>query len=105
MQMYDLQFTAAHKTFADYAQSHPDDPLAPVSDAAAYLFAEFDRLHILQSEFFMHDSVFLTRQKPSPDPAVRQNFDRDLTLSQQIADRVLARQPENRNALFATSLR
>ena len=32
MQMYDLQFTAAHKTFADYAQVHPEDPRAPASD-------------------------------------------------------------------------
>ena len=31
LQMYDLQFTAAHKTFADYEQVFPDDPLAPVN--------------------------------------------------------------------------
>ena len=34
-QMYDLQFDAAHKTFADYQRVHPNDPMGPVSDAAA----------------------------------------------------------------------
>src|ERR1035438_10711623 len=43
-QMYDLQFAAAHRTFADWQNTHPDDPMGPASDAAAYLFAEFDRL-------------------------------------------------------------
>ncbi len=74
MQMYDLQFDTAHKTFAGYAQSHPNDPLAPASDAAAYLFAEFDRLHILQSEFFVHDDNFRHPKKLYSDPAVRQGF-------------------------------
>ena len=46
-QMYNLQFDAAHRTFGEWQRQHPADPLGPVSDAAAYLFAEFDRLHIL----------------------------------------------------------
>lgn len=47
-QMYNLEFDAARKTFADWMRQHPEDPLGPVSNAAAYLFSEFDRLHILQ---------------------------------------------------------
>ncbi len=104
-QMYNLQFEDAHRSFQDWARQHPDDPMAPVSDAAAYLFAEFDRLHILQSEFFLHDSAFLTRQKPAPDLSVKQNFDNDLARGQQLAERALAREPQDRNALFANSLR
>jgi len=50
--MYNLDFDGAHQTFAAWERSHPDDPLGPVSNAAAYLFAEFDRLHILESELF-----------------------------------------------------
>ena len=88
MQMYDLQFTAAHKTFADYAQAHPEDPLAPVSDAAAYLFAEFDRLKILQSEFFVHDENFRRPKKLNSDPAVRRAFDADLVKSDKLARRI-----------------
>jgi len=103
-EMYNLQFDEAHRSFRDWSSQHPDDPLGPVSDAAAWLFAEFDRLHILQSEFFLHDNSFLARQKPMPDPAVKQKFENALSKSQALAERTLAREPENRNALFATSL-
>ena len=104
MQMYDLQFTAAHKTFADYAQSHPNDPLAPASDAAAYLFAEFDRLHILQSEFFVHDDNFRHPKKLVSDPSVRRSFDAALAKADHIASGVLGSQPRDANALFSSIL-
>lgn len=102
LQMYDLQFTAAHKTFADYEQSHPNDPLGPASDAAAYLFAEFDRLHILQSEFFVHDDNFRHPKKLNSDPAVRRSFDADLAKASNLASGVLGSQPRDANALFAS---
>jgi hypothetical protein len=104
LQMYDLQFTAAHKTFGDYAQSHPNDPLAPASDAAAYLFAEFDRLHILQSEFFVHDDNFRHPKKLYSDPGVRKVFDASLAKADGIASGVLGSQPRDVNALFASIL-
>jgi hypothetical protein len=105
LQMYDLQFTAAHKTFADYAQMHPEDPVAPASDAAAYLFAEFDRLQILQSEFFVHDENFRGRPKKlNSDPAVRRAFDADLVKADKLATGVLGSMPRDSNALFASIL-
>ena len=104
MQMYDLQFTAAHKTFADYAQVHPEDPLAPASDAAAYLFAEFDRLKILQSEFFVHDENFRRPKKLNSDPAVRRAFDADLVKADKLAASVLGNMPRDTDALFASIL-
>src|SRR5580692_908501 len=70
-QMYDLQFDQAHASFRAWMEEHPDDPMGPASDAAALLFSEFDRLHILQSEFFLHDDSFLNRKKPEPDPNVK----------------------------------
>src|SRR5262249_22965264 len=54
-QMYTLHFDNAHRTLGEWKTLHPDDQRGPASDAAAYLFTEFDRLHILQSEFFTHD--------------------------------------------------
>ena len=103
-QMYNLEFDAAHRTFSQWQRVHPDDPLGPVSNAAAYLFAEFDRLHILQSEFFVHDSNFTRARKLSPDPAVRQAFDRELAESEQLENRILAQSPADKNALFAMLL-
>src|SRR5438270_5494782 len=69
-QMYNLDFEGAHRTLAEWQQTHPEDPMGPASDAAAFLYSEFDRLHILQSEFFASDSGFFHMHKPAPDPAV-----------------------------------
>jgi hypothetical protein len=104
-QMYDLRFDEAHKAIHEWNTAHPEDPLGPVSDAAAYLYSEFDRLHILQSEFFLNDENFLTRQKLTPDPTLKRRFEESLTRSQQLSDPILARTPLDRNALFAAVLR
>jgi hypothetical protein len=107
-QMYNLEFGAAHQSFHEWSRQHPADPLGPVSDAAAYLFSEFDRLHILQSEFFVHDDAFVAHvahQKLTPDPVLKQNFENALDQSGQLSDRALGSEPLNRNALFAALLR
>ncbi|MGD1155116.1 MAG: hypothetical protein ABSA41_04740 [Terriglobia bacterium] len=103
-QMYNLEFSDAHRTFQVYQQSQPDDPLGPTSDAAAYLFEEFNRLGVLQTELFVDDEKFKDRQKPAPDPELRENFRRAITKSQRLADEILKRSPKDRNALFATVL-
>ncbi len=99
--MYNLQFEEAHRVFQEWAQAHPADPLGPVSDAAAYLFAEFDRLHVLESELFTDDSKFESRAKLAPDPQAKQAFDRSLNAAQQIAEKILAGDGTNADALFA----
>ncbi|MBZ5671742.1 MAG: hypothetical protein LAO04_18695 [Acidobacteriia bacterium] len=103
-QMYNLEFSDAHATFRAYQQSHPGDPLGPTSDAAAYLFEEFNRLGVLQTELFVDDEKFRGRQRPAPDPVTRGNFNRALARSQQLADTILKRSTNDRNALFATVL-
>lgn len=103
-QMYDLKFDDAHKTFAQWERDHPDDPIGPVSNAAAYLFAEFDRLNILHSEFFTDNNMFHRRPKVTPDPAVRQAFDQELDKSAKLASEILERAPEQADALFAKIL-
>jgi hypothetical protein len=105
-QMYNLNFESAHRAFADWENMHPGDPIAAVSDAAAYLFAEFDRLHILQSEFFTDDDGFLRRQRSlTPDAVAKRHFEDALERARRLASAALARTPEDQNALFATLLR
>src|SRR5579864_8766289 len=99
-QMYNLDFNEAHKTFGAWEREHPNDPLGVVSNAAAYLFAEFDRLNILHSEFFVEDSLFRHRPKVIADPAVHKAFDAELAKSEQLADATLARSPRDPDALF-----
>lgn len=99
--MYNREFAEAHQSFQEWERQKPDDPLGPVSDGAAYLFSEFDRLHILQSEFFTHDRHFITDNKLSPDPDLKRNFLAALQASRALA----ARAPSgDSNALFASIL-
>lgn len=103
-QMYNLDFGGAHKTFQNWEQQHPNDPLGPVSNAAAYLFSEFDRLHILEVELFTNDEALKNRQKVSADPAVRADFDRELAKADQLANDLLSHSPNNQDALFTKAL-
>jgi hypothetical protein len=99
-QMYNLQFDDAHKTFVAFERDHPKDPMGTVSNAAAYLFAEFDRLNILHSEFFVEDSLFRHRPKVIADPAVRKAFDEEISKSLQLSDAILASSPRDTDAMF-----
>ena len=103
--MYNLQFEEAHKSFQDWEKLHPADALGPVSDAAAYLFSEFDRLHILESEFFVDDESFRSHRKLTPDAAIHKSFEQALAKTQQLADRELAQSPHDHDAIFANVLR
>lgn len=100
-QMYNLDFDGAHQTFAAWEATHPEDPMGPVSNAAAYLFAEFDRLHILESELFTDNAKFEKRQKLEPDARVQAAFENELKRSEQISNQILARSPGDHAATFA----
>jgi tetratricopeptide (TPR) repeat protein len=98
--MYNLEFARAHHSFAEWQGLHPDDPLGPASDAAAYLFSEFDRMHILQSEFFTHDQHFITDHKLAPDPVVKRKFEAALDAARKLSTRA----PSDPNSMFAVLL-
>src|SRR5215471_4637580 len=66
--LYNLDFGGAQQDFAAWQRMHPDDPMGPVSEAAGFLFSEFNRLGILEAQFFENDEAFLDRPKLKPDP-------------------------------------
>ncbi len=103
-QMYNLDFAGAHATFTAYQQAHPEDPMGHVSNAAAYLFSEFDRLHILEWDLFTDSHNFDKRSKLTPDPAVKTEFENELARSSELAHKILAQNPQDKNALFARVL-
>lgn len=102
--MYNLAFEQAHQEFTNWMQEHPEDPLGPAADAAAYLFDEFDRLGILDVELFSDDQRFEHRKRPSPDPAKREAFLSRLATADQIADSRLKASPQDADLLFAKTL-
>ncbi|MDQ2841292.1 MAG: hypothetical protein M3Y72_09690 [Acidobacteriota bacterium] len=104
--MYNLSFDGAHRHFEDWQQAHPKDPRGPVFDAAAYLFSEFDRLRILQSQFFLDDRNFSGKKTElTPDPEVKHNFELALAKSKALADTRLQASPHDEIALFSTVMR
>lgn len=102
--MYNLQFEKAHQAFAQWQHGHPEDPMGSVSDAAAFLFSEFDRLHILEMEFFVHDRNFDKQSRLEPDNAVKQKFETEINRAHTLAQTKLARDPHDSNAAFAEVL-
>lgn len=102
--LYSLEFNAANGIFTSWEQSHPDDPMGPTCDAAGLLFSEFHRLGILEAQFFEDDKQFANRPKLSPDPAIRTRFNAEIQKAQTISRNLLAKDPKNRDALFALTL-
>jgi hypothetical protein len=102
--LYDLDFGQAHRVFSSWEQEHPSDPMGPASDAAGLLFSEFDRLGVLESQFYDNDKAFAARKQLTADPAVRDRFNAALDQAERIAQSLLARNPKDRDALFAMTL-
>ena len=98
--LYNLDFPGAHTVFQKYMAAHPTDPLPVASDAAAYLFSEFDRLHIIDVELFADQDRFDHRSKPTPDPAIRSAFNDRVAVAGQLADAALKLNPNDTNALY-----
>lgn len=102
--LYNLSFEDAHRGFKSFEQSHRDDPRGPVFDAATYLFSEFDRLHILQSEFFLNDHNFVNRTRLPADPAIKTKFDNALEQEGKISEARLRKSANDPDALFADTM-
>jgi hypothetical protein len=102
--LYNLDFASAQKDFAAWQQLHPDDPVGPVSEAAGLLFSEFNRLGVLEAQFYEKDEAFDDRPKLIPDPALRKQFMAALGRAESLARVRLAQDPKDRDALFALTL-
>jgi hypothetical protein len=102
--MYDLKFEDAHHVFAGWMQAHPQDPLGPASDAAAFLFSEFERLQVLDLELFSDPDKYDARSRPPSNPEIRHNFDLRADQADKLADELLKRDPKNVAALYSKTL-
>ena len=68
------------------------------------LFSEFNRLGILESQFYADDHAFEARKRLTPDPAVRDRFNAALDRAESEAQARLARNARDPDALFAMTL-
>ena len=102
--MYNLDFAAAHNHFQQWMTAHPDDCLGSASDAAAYIFTEFDLLGVLDIELFADDNRFTSRKRPDIDPALRQGFQSRIAQSEHLADVAIQRNPNDANAYYCKAV-
>ena len=102
--LYNLDFAAAHAHFQEWMTAHPEDPLGPASDAAAYIFTEFDRLGVLDIELFADDNRFESRQRPAVDPVLKKGFTDRIAQAERLADAALQRNPKDANAFYCKAV-
>lgn len=102
--LYDLDFEHAHEAFAAWQKQFPDNPLGPACEAAALLFSEFNRLGVLEAQFYQDDKAFEGRQQFTPDAGVRDRFNAALDQAEKWALARLAKDGKNRDALFAMTM-
>ena len=102
--LYNLDFAGAQKNFSAWQTQHPDDPVGPVSEAAGLLFSEFNRLGVLESQFYTNDQTFAGRAKLTPDPGVKNQFQNAIQRAERLASARLTKDPGDRDALFAQTL-
>ncbi len=102
--LYNLDFAGAQKDFAVWQTQHPDDPMGPVSEAAGLLFSEFNRLGVLEAQFFENDDAFVDRPKLTADPEVHRKFQAAIDRAEKLAHARLEKNPKDRDGLFAMTL-
>jgi hypothetical protein len=103
-QLYNFNFPATYASLDRYIAAHPQEPLGYSIRASAYLFYELDRLGILESEFLISDKHIAEKKAVRPDPEVRARFLKAVDDAQSRAEKILAANPQDRQALFAMSI-
>jgi hypothetical protein len=72
--LYNLQFNDALAQFSLWQHQFPEDPVGPAAESAAYLFQEFDRLGVLELQFFTRSGSLGPQKKLEPDQKTRSRF-------------------------------
>jgi hypothetical protein len=102
--LYNLDFPGAQREFLSWEQENPDNPMGPVSEAAGVLFSEFNRLGVLEAQFYENDSAFADRKKYAPDVKQHELFEQHLTRAETLGKARLARDPKDHDALLGMTL-
>jgi tetratricopeptide (TPR) repeat protein len=99
--LYNYDFAGAHAILDEEMLRRPEDPLIYAVRGAAYLFGEFDRLKILELQFFADDDQVTDRKKLKPDPKAREQLFKVTGEARKRALTRLAVNPNDHEAMFA----
>jgi hypothetical protein len=102
--LYNFDFAGAHRLVDAHIAANPEDPLGHAVRASAILFQEFDRMHILEGEFFADDKRLADKKKIKADPVLKARLFKSIAEAQRLAQARLAKNPHDADALFTMSL-
>lgn len=102
--MYEQRFAEAQSIFTGWAAKNPEEPFGQVALAASYLFEEFDRHHVLSSEFFLNDKRFLKGIEGKPDQDRIRHFQDAIALTRRLAAARLKKNPHDADALLSLTM-
>lgn len=102
--LYELKFDAARSQFRAWQSAHPDDPLGASSEAASYLFEEFNRLGVLTSEFFLDDKKLLGETEGTPNLRYKAEFMDANRRAQDLARQRLKANQKDADALLVLTM-
>ena len=103
--LYNLDFAGAHATLDAYIGQHPEDPLPRAVRGSVYLFSGLDRLHVLETDFFLDEDKLLdNHDRIKPDPEIKKKMLATIEDARALAQVRLQTAPEDRDALLALCL-
>ncbi|MGH9774862.1 MAG: tetratricopeptide repeat protein [Candidatus Acidiferrales bacterium] len=102
--LYRLQFAQGREIFRAYERAHPDDPVGESAEASSFLFEEFNRKHVLTSDFFLDDKKFLGGIPDKPDADLCKDFEYAANRARADATAQLKKNPRDPRALLALTL-
>jgi hypothetical protein len=102
--MYRLKFAEAHAEIAAYQTLHPNDALGKATEAAAYLFEEFEQKGVLTSAFFLDDKKFLGGVDGTPESNRNPKFLEANRQAREIAQERLRSSPRDSDSLLVLAM-
>jgi predicted Zn-dependent protease len=102
--LYNADYPGALRILNSWTDQHPADPVGHALKAAAYMFSEFSRLQVLESEFFEDDKRFISKKKLTYDPAMRSRFYQEIETARKLANDRVAKNPNDKDALFSLTI-
>jgi tetratricopeptide (TPR) repeat protein len=100
---FNLEYDEATDAYNHLVAENPQDALAYNHLATALLFKELLRLGMLETSAFKGDNQFLKREKPQPDPALKDRFEKTLLEGRRLAEATIEKSPDDKTALYALS--
>jgi hypothetical protein len=98
--LYNWDLASAQALLAEYTSARPEDPVGWALIASAHLFGEFERLRVLELDFFTDDVALVDEKKKDADPVVREKIFDAVARVRSIAEPRLAKNPNDREALL-----